>query len=158
MISTLLSSKSQVSTACIYSMPLFPQVSKIELWSYMFHIVDMVLRNLLGRDCFTGAAVGFGHHGPALPRTPFLCHAFTLPPSCWLHHSSAFSKPFQFINPTENNSLFSVARFTVPRDGKKNWNKLQSFKHNTHSSISSYQKFKPSFIDLQRTTHCPTQF
>jgi len=87
----------------------------------MLHIVDMVSRNLLGKDSFTGVVVGFGHHGSAFPSIPFLHHACaegTVPPSCWLQHSVC-SEPFQTINPAEKYSLFSIARFTVLRDGKR---------------------------------------
>lgn len=122
----------------------------------MFHIVDMVLRNLLGRDSFTGAAVGFGHHGPAFPTAPFLRHAFTLPPSLWLQHSPACSEPFQIINPAENNSLVSVARFTVLRDGKIIGISFRASRTIHTAPSHPYQKsnFKPFLIDLQRTTHC----
>lgn len=115
--------------------------------------MDVVLRNFLGRDSFTGAAVFFGHHGPALPTAPFLCHAFTLSSSCWLQHSSASSEPFQTINQAENHSLFFVARFTVLRDGKVIETSFRA--SSTIPKVLPYQKsnFKPSFIDLQRENH-----
>lgn len=123
----------------------FPWAKKIDLGSYVFHIVDTVLRNLLERDSFTGTAVVFGHQGPALPSTPVLCCAFTLPSSCWLQHSPAYSELFQIINQAENNSLFFVAKYTVLRDWKRNEISFRASSTIPTVPAQPYQKsdFKP---------------
>lgn len=88
--------------------------------------------------------------------TSFCCHAFTLPSSCWLQHSSACSERFQIINQAENNSLLFVAIFTVLSDGKRIEMSFKASSTITTVSSQPHQKFnfKLSFIDLQRATHC----
>lgn len=100
----------------------------------IMRLYSSCLRTFLWQDSFMGDDVIFGHYGPALPSTPFLCPAFTLPSSCWTQHSSACSELFQIISQAKNHLLFFVAGFIVLR---KNLNELQSFKHNTHCFVST---------------------
>lgn len=111
--------------------------------------MDVVLRNFLGRDSFTGAAVFFGHCSPHSSFSLPCLH----PVLFMLQHSSASSEAFQTTNQAENHSLFFVARFTVLRDGKVIETSFRA--SSTIPTVLPYQKsdFKPSFIDLQRENH-----